>query len=751
MIGATQSAGGGGTLLIRNALGVDVVIQGLLRAREEGDEENGCSSSGRDGFTNDTNERDDDSGVGTADETWPESTAAFVGGGFSRSTKVAAGKSVECLLPARTQWGDGVAAELVVFVPGFETLSRVRIGGRGTCAYPLAQLAPQVTSGRTSKSSRGVVERVLGPRAAPRGKGLALVVDVIEKNAAANPIGSSRTREDGEDASTAGSGLIAELRTNVCVQNASASDVEVDMAEAATAAAVAATAKATKGVTMGILREDRAALGADGSETVVVLAPGTRVALPLSVLASWRLRIAGDATNAWSRPLRLSPALLDPAVPNALRLTGDMERNSVCLRLTRHNGRSFSGGTSSVPSTGSAAANTAAAASAARGEPYRFGSGSILVPEGGFGGDLESARNGSDSQPQSPHRRAVSTPPRGVHDATEATGAESKSGRGARSKKSPLSSPLRKTSVSGADWVLIVQPSYLLTNALPCAIEVEVFQPPPAAAAPPPPVSAGGGGERGSSGRAGGADDASNVFEADEVESSVGWKDGDNSSDSDVESVASSVTASQGTGVRRVTAPTKAAARNPALDLFFLPTSVGAEDAGRLDGVAGGSRGSRNRNGYREAGGVTGGSGIGVEGNGGDRTPDMGHKHRAPWLDSYRDDYDMVSGLQSVWIGLVGSGQEAKVTFPRPERLTRCSLLVSQTRRCGRSRQYDGGIGILHDTCCASLGSNMHRCSQYPRKVYNSVQKCQDRSGIRIGTNGSCIYRVLDICVYSCC
>lgn len=668
MIGATQSAGGGGTLLIRNALGVDVVIQGLLRPREEGSEENGWSSSGRDGIADDGDERDADPGVGTVGETRLESTAAFVGGhDFSRLTKVAAGQSIECLLPARTEWGDGVAAELVVFVPGFEALSCVRIGGRGTCAYPLFQLAPQITGGRASKSSRGVAERVLGARAATRGKGLALVVDVLEKNASASTGGSSsRTHDDGEDASTAGSGLIAELRTNVCLQNSSASDVEVDMAEAAAAAAVVATARATKGVTMGSSREDRAASGADGSETIVVLGPGARVALPLSVLASWRLRIAGDATNAWSRPLRLSPALLDPAVPNALRLTGDMERNSVCLRLTRHNGGSFSGGMS----TGSAAATTPAApASAARGEPFRFGSGSILVPEGGFGGDVESVRDGSDAQPQSPHRRAASTPPRSVHDAAETTGAESKSGGGGRSKKSPLSSPLPRTPASGADWMLIVQPSYLFTNALPCAIEVEVFQPPlAAAAAAPPAVSAGGGGERSNRGRPGGAaDDASNAFEADEIEASLRWKDGDNSSDSDVESVASSVAASQGTGARRMAAPTKAAARNPALDLFFLPTSVGAEDAGRLDGVAGGGRGGRSRNGNRGAGGGTGGRGIGADGNGGDRTPDVGHKHRAPWLDSYRDDYDVIHGLQSVWIGLVGSGQEAKVMFLVPK------------------------------------------------------------------------------------
>lgn len=690
MIGATQSAGGGGTLLMRNALGVDVVIQGLLRSRG-GDEDNGWDSSGRDGGADDGSERDDDTGFGTVGEPRPKKSTNFLGRlDFSRSTKVAAGQAIECLLPARTEWGDGVAAELVVFVPGFETLSCVRIGSRGTCAYPLTQLAPQVTGGRSSKSSRGVVERVLGARSATRVKGLALVVDVLEKNAAANNTGggSSRTHDDGEDASTAGSGLIAELRTNVCVQNATASDVEVDVGEAAAAAAVVATARATKGVTMASSREDRAASGADGSETVVVLVPGTRLALPLSVLASWRLRIAGDATNAWSRPLRLSPALLDPAVPNALRLTGDMERNSVCLRLARHNGGSFSGGTSAAPSTGSAAATptaAAAAASAARGEPFRLGSGSILVPEGGFG-DSEFTRDGSDSQPQSPHRRAASSPSRGVHDAAETSGSESKSG-GARSKKSPLSSPLSGTSASGADWVLIVQPSYLFTNALPCAIEVEVFQPPLAAAATaaaaPSAVSAGGGGDRSNRCRertGGGLDDASNAFEADEVDAAaVGWKDGDNSSDSDVESVASSVTASQGTGTRRVAAPpTKTAGRNPALDLFFLPTSVGAEDTGRLDGVAGGGRGNRSRNGAHGDGGNRsrngnggdggggGGRGIGAEGNvGGDRTPEVGGRnHRVPWLDSQRDDYDVVSGFQSVWRGLVGSGQEAKVMFP---------------------------------------------------------------------------------------
>lgn len=672
LIGATQSAGGGGILLVRNALGVDVVVQGL-RCVKDGDNENGWSSSSRSGSADDDNEGDDDSGVGSSvGETRPENTP-FVTGDFSRPTKVLAGQAVECLLPARTEWGDGVAAELVVSVPGFETLSSVTIGSRGTCAYPLTQVASQAaTGGRTSKSSRGVAERVLGSRSAPRGKGLALVVDVVEKNAAASTSGgSSRPHDDGEgDASTAGSGLIAELRTNVCVQNASASDVEVDMEEAAAAAAVAATAKATKGVTSGRSREDPAAVSrVDGRETIVVLVPGARVALPLSVLASWRLRIAGDATNAWSRPLRLSPALLDPAVPNALRLTGDMERNSMCLRRTRYNGGSFSGGTSAGPATGSATAATAFATSAAKGEPYRFGSGNIVIPEEIIG-DGESTREGSDAQIQSPHRRAASTPPRGVHDVADTAGTEVKSG-GARLKKSLMSSPLPGSSASGADWVLIVQPSYLFTNALPCAIEVEVFQPPLAAAAATATAVSAGGGERSNRGRTGGAADASNAFEADEADTSMEWKDGDSSSDSEVESVASSVTAGQqGAGTGRVAASTKAAARNPALDLFFLPR---AEESGRLDGVAGGGgggRGNRARIGSRGDGGVRNGvrgdsggsSGVVAESHGGSGTPDTGgHKHRAPWLDSRRDDYDVISGFESVWRGLVGSGQEAKV------------------------------------------------------------------------------------------
>lgn len=661
LVSSAQSGGGGGTLLIRNTLGVEVYVQGLDCGDWRHGEENWDSpvgGSAEDGFSTES----DGSGADFVGEN-PATTAVL--SDLSRPTMLPAGQTVECRLPARSQWGDGVAVELVVYVPGFHTVSGVRVGTRGAVAYPLTQLALPAAGaaasggggGGRSRSARGVAERIIGVRNASVRRGLALVVDVLEKSTAASTSGG-RTPTGGGDTSKPDGGLVAVLRSNVCVQNASASDVEVDMVEKRAAAAAVAAAGAGKSISTGTVGDQWASPGAGGGAAIVRLAPGARLALPLPVLATWRLRIVGDATHARSHPLRLSPALLDPAVPNALRLTGDMERNSVCLRMTKPGGGPL-GGSKSAASPAGGSTPSAAATAPARGNPLSVSSEGALSPiQGVLGG--KSLRVDFDLQSQPSHSPRDSVMSQDWGDGSEAAELASKSG-GARPRMSPSPTPQPGTVIPTAgDWMLVVQPSYLVTNALPCAMEVEIYQPPLAAG------GTAGGGERGDArGRVGSVGDGSVAVGRDVADSPEGRSDMYHSSDSDTESVASSATARQGGGKRRVAASSKASGRNPALDLFFLPTSVGAEEGGRLSGASGTERGSklgsRSRGDDRAGGG--GGSAAAV--SEGDRPPAMGRQQRVPELESQHNDPDVTSGFQRVWKGLVGSGQEAKVTHPR--------------------------------------------------------------------------------------
>lgn len=657
-MGLTQGRDGGGTLLFRNNLGVDVVVQGVEDgASEESDEDDNDSgwwdgpASRRRGFSGDDFATVGD-GHGRPSLAPSDSTISDV----SLPIAVPAGQAIECQLPARQQWANGVAAELVVYVPGFQTVGGVTVGSRGVAAYTLTQLSPPLAgktasiaagvgefsggggASKAAKRSRGVAERLMGMRASVR-KGLALVVDVREKGVLGSTGNVNRRAVNG--------GLVAELRTNVCVQNASASDVEINMGQAAVASAVVTAARLTNSTSRRDVRQEFTAAGdGRGAAATVLLAPGARLALPLSVLASWQLGIAGDATDAWSRPLRLSPALLDPGVPNALRLTGGMERNSICLRLAKSTGRGTPGGvtTTTTTATTPTAASAAAAAAAARGEPYSFG-----TPEGGWGGsgssphrdgrDRKSLGRGFNARPLSPLSSVGSTRSQDVGDGADTASVKSATTRLKTSPPSPSPSvgttaATPAKSAGAADWLLVVQPSYVVTNALPCAMEVEILQPPQAT-----------GGIVGSVCR-----DPPSVPGSDESDDSVDTDD--------TASVASSSTAhrsSGGGGVSgRVTAnPTKAAVRNPALDLFFLPTSSGHEAGDRSGGGAGSNRGRRDR--YGSGGGAQ-------EGRGGAKRAGHGTRRALPpRSDSQREGYHVTRGFKNVWKGSIGSGQEVKV------------------------------------------------------------------------------------------
>lgn len=721
-----QSCGcGGDTLLIRNSLGVEVVIQSLENASLESsdDEEGGGWGGGAPGASWDSSGEYGD----VTPEGFPDFFSEDVGGevvagatpgaaaaaehpyhirDISRPTAVAAGQAIECRLPARTDSRDSsaVSTEFVVHVPGFQAVAGVRVGGRGTSAY---QLLTATTSRESaaSRKARGVAERVIRPAArgaAPNKAGLALVVDVGEKNSGAGvrSVGDMRrgsTQSDGADQELTASsssfrgGLVAELRTNVCVHNSSASDVEVDMADMASAAAAIAKTAGASRPKQSQQQDWEATPGTpsagDGSAAVVRLAAGARLALPLSVLSSWQLRIAGDATTAWSRPLRLSPALLDPAVPNALRFTSDMERNSLCLRLTKSSGRVLSGSGGSTSSAAGAAA-TVAAAAAARGEMYSHdssGGRSQILPSSEQRDDglrRKSSKSVGFKMQHSPKLSSAATSS-GPDGFSTSPSSKLPPPGGTGTGSAPFSS-------GTADWVLIVQPSYLVTNALPCAMEVEVLQ---------PPLSAGNGDARTERSRSWGGSESNVVGPSDETAvTAERWRYVDSNvssdGDSDTESVTSSVTSRQtqqsegkaravasANSTDRAETSTKAAVRNPALDLFFLPSSNSVAERSSTGGGRGGgkarsdSRGDISGDGFgsrvRSGSGVYAGGGSGTgrgEAASGNTSYDLEGRSRKqrgwPVQDlQQREEHDAIREFESVWKGLVSSGQEAKVNL----------------------------------------------------------------------------------------
>lgn len=575
-------------------LGISVIVQGVGGKRGSGGEWGAGSTRASGGEDGDDEPVGRDHGAAAeAHERNPMPRDV------SFPTKLPAGRAIECSLPAPKEFGGGVAdAELIVYVPGFQTIAGVRVGSKGSQAYALTQLGPGAGPASATKSGRGVAERMMGVKGTSVRRGLALVVEVHEEG-----IGGAGASGAGD--LMASGGLMAELRTNVCLQNASASDVEVDIG--VEAAAAVAVSDPGKGVRSGIMREGWTP-GA-GAAPVVKLAPGARLALPLSVLASWQLRLVGDATDTRSRPLRLSPALLDPAVPNALRLTGDMERNSLCLKVAK----------SGIAAASVVSGSAAAAAAGARGEPYALGPASVLSPRG---------RKSLGGSP------VLHSPSAETSDGSEVGMASQSSG--SRSKLSPPPSPLPEVAHSGgADWVLVVQPSYLITNALPCTLELEVLQ---------PVAGAGVGGAESYRARSAAEDDISDALKPEE-------KEQPNDNISDVSSVASSSTATTARQNGKAAVASKATLRNPALDLFFLPTSVGPDDSGRLGGSMAGARGNEGRKSSDPGSGVRG-----------DRSTVGRRDHHVLWLDSQKEESDATGGFKSVWKGLVGSGQEAKVS-----------------------------------------------------------------------------------------
>ena len=648
-VGKATASGGGGTLLIRNTLGVDVFI------RRVEDQNWGAVDEDRD-WDNGLFLGDDDDEVGFIDETCFHDTL--------HEKTVPAGQAVEYRLPAKTRSGEEAALEFAVHVPGFRAVSGVELRSRGAFAYPLIQVvapssrrAPTVTrlSAGVTGGARGVAERNVGVKNPPVQSGLALVVDVREKNAAAAAVAAADVaihtadrRGPNSSASFVG-GLVAELRTNVSLHNTSASEVEVDMGDSMAAeAAAAGTVGVSKTLRLGSLRPDWVPRG--GNTPVVRLAPGARLALPLSVLKSWHLRIVGDATDARTRPLRLSPALLDPTVPNALRFTSDMEQNSVCLRPAKSSVKSagkkvaaqvttagmsasigamrggvgVSSGNSSVPYAASVKSNASGAAG------LSTLSEAALSPEPSpprlslrTGGSRRSRRIEFRTH-DTPQSISVERRDREGSIETVASGAKPPIGLGSKSA-SPVRTGRRTAApVAAADWVLVVQPSLVFTNALPCAMEVELLQPSPLVGVAAPAVAP----ERSVTGESIGSDMDS--LDLSTAGSQVGRVEG----------------ASRGTRAPRKAAPR----RNPARDLFFLPKADSMSLMSPTDHNVGGiARTSDER------------SVINADDRKRSSLPNNGGRVREPQSDLERDGDARGSRLESVWKGLVGSGHDAKV------------------------------------------------------------------------------------------
>jgi hypothetical protein len=77
-----------------------------------------------------------------------------------------------------------------------------------------------------------------------------------------------------------------------------------------------------------------------GAESLQTLAPTACASLPLPLLARRSLRVRADGTHAWDAPIKLTPALLNPTTPSALRRTQALEANSLHLRCTPHDNSS---------------------------------------------------------------------------------------------------------------------------------------------------------------------------------------------------------------------------------------------------------------------------------------------------------------------------------------------------------------------------------------------------------------------------
>lgn len=574
-VGPLYDAGAGGSLVIHNSLGIGVVIQG---ADDTVGPDRWCTSSDE-GF-----EQVSNSSSGSEHE-----GAEQVLRNIALPTTVPPGQAVACsFMAARASFNSPANAKLVVYVPGFETVSGVNVGCRGSRAYPLIESGPGVGCAVASDSGslsggKGSAERATSIRTVFAKKGLALVVEVREESS------SGRQTKDLATSMVVG-GLVAELRTNVRLHNASASDVEVDIGVASSSVAV--NSQAARGARSSRVR-DGWVRGAGGAP-IVKLAPSERLALPLSVLSSWQLRLVGDGTDTRHRPLRLSPALLDPAVPDALRLTGDMERNSLCLKMAK-------GG-------------VMAATAGTQGEPYVLGP-AALSPKG-----RKTYRAPTFQRPPSPE----------MDESTASAAGSSRS-----TKVSPPSSPAsRGLRSNAADWVLTVQPSYLINNALPCALEVEVLQPVEA--------GAGGGTSRNDSYRVRNFDSGDASETSSKVDDRDAWNDSNSDTSSATSSTTTTTTGTRHGGKRKVG---KATVRNPALDLFFLPTSVGSEDNERLGGNA--SARGEARTGPRGA----------------DRSSAGRGDLHSLWLDAQRDGPDSSGGFESAWRGTVDSGKEAKVSL----------------------------------------------------------------------------------------
>jgi hypothetical protein len=103
-----------------------------------------------------------------------------------------------------------------------------------------------------------------------------------------------------------------------------------------------------------------------GAASLQTLAPTARASLPLPLLVRRSLRVRADGTHAWDAPIKLTPALLNPTTPSALRRTQALEANSLHLRCTPHDSGSADTVTAATAATAAVAGDSSKVSSPVR-------------------------------------------------------------------------------------------------------------------------------------------------------------------------------------------------------------------------------------------------------------------------------------------------------------------------------------------------------------------------------------------------
>jgi hypothetical protein len=187
----------------------------------------------------------------------------------------------------------------------------------GTAAAHRHQQQQQQEQQRYTTSSRSAVTATTGA------SHLALVVVVARSNSSCSGSSAKAASDSSSSSSSSSGGTTVLLRSNVSILNDTPAPALIDTYRT-------------------------------GAASLQTLAPSARAALPLPLLVRRSLRVRADGTHAWDAPIKLTPALLNPTTPSALRRTQALEANSLHLRCTPHDNSSTDAVTAVTAAIGSA-------------------------------------------------------------------------------------------------------------------------------------------------------------------------------------------------------------------------------------------------------------------------------------------------------------------------------------------------------------------------------------------------------------